>query len=297
MAFVEIYRSADLAACEQRALVLDALAIPAQITVEGGVFALQVPEEARAAALGQLAMHEAENRARDMPPPRPRLHAHAWLGAAGYALTMFGIAWLAGGHATGADWYGAGALRGGFAHEGEWWRPVTALTLHADAGHLAANLAFGVFFGYFAGQMLGPGIAWLSVLTAAILGNVLNGLLMPPTRSSLGASTAVFATLGLVAAWSWRRGATGGRPQWARRWAPLVAGIALLGFTGTGGENTDVLAHLAGFAGGVLVGIAHARWPIAQRAGPRAQLIAGVTALLTVLTAWGWAILGTSGVS
>src|SRR5690606_15007314 len=103
------------------------------------------------------------------------------------------------------------------------------------------NLAFGVVFGHFAGQMLGPGVAWLTILVAAAAGNLLDSLLMPPQSASLGASTAVFATLGLVAAYSWRV-RSDPRLRWARRWAPLIAGFALLAFTGAGGENTDVVA-------------------------------------------------------
>ena len=44
---------------------------------------------------------------------------------------------------------------------GEWWRAFTALTLHADAGHLMANLLFGVLFAYPAAQLVGVGVAWL----------------------------------------------------------------------------------------------------------------------------------------
>jgi len=50
---------------------------------------------------------------------------------------------------------------------------VTALTLHVDSGHLITNLGFGMLFGYLAGQLLGPGIAWASILAAGALGNFL----------------------------------------------------------------------------------------------------------------------------
>ncbi len=63
----------------------------------------------------------------------------------------------------------------------------------------------------------------------------------------------VFALLGLLAAYAWRRRADSGE-RWAYRWAPLIAGVFLLGFTGVGGENTDVLAHLTGFITGSATG-------------------------------------------
>ena len=82
----------------------------------------------------------------------------------------------------------------------------------------------------------------------------------------------MFATLGLLAAYAWRRRRDQG-DRWAYRWAPLVAGVILLGFMGAGGERTDVLAHLTGFAMGALAGVVHAcsRYPAAPwRSGSRA---------------------------
>jgi hypothetical protein len=87
----------------------------------------------------------------------------------------------------------------------------------------------------------------------------------------------------MLAAYAWRqRASDGGR--WAYRWAPLVAGIILLGFTGAGGERTDVLAHLTGFAMGALAGVAHAAWRCPR--GRAAQAVAGLAALLVIAGAW-----------
>jgi membrane associated rhomboid family serine protease len=154
---------------------------------------------------------------------------------------MLLVGYLAGRAAFGYDWLDAGALLTGATRAGEFWRAVTALTLHLDVGHLLANLGFGTVFGLLAGQLLGPGVAWASVLAAAATANLLNAFIQPVTHSSVGASTAVFATLGLLSAYAWRKRAGQG-DRWAYRWAPLVAGVILLGFTGAGGERTDVLA-------------------------------------------------------
>ena len=138
-------------------------------------------------------------------------------------------------------------------------------------------------FGLLAGQLLGPGIAWASVLAAAAAANLLNAFIQPVTHSSVGASTAVFATLGLLSAYAWRKRAGQG-DRWAYRWAPLVAGVILLGFTGAGGERTDVLAHLTGFAMGALAGVAHASWRSPR--GAVAQVAAGLLSLALVGVAW-----------
>jgi hypothetical protein len=87
----------------------------------------------------------------------------------------------------------------------------------------------------------------------------------------------------LLAAYAWRRRRDQG-DRWAYRWAPLIAGVILLGFTGAGGERTDVLAHLTGFAMGLLAGVAHASWRIPR--GTVAQVVAGVLAIAVIAGAW-----------
>ncbi len=93
----------------------------------------------------------------------------------------------------------------GLIREGEWWRAVTALGLHADAVHLAGNMVFGIVFGFLAGELLGWGLAWFGMLLAGALGNALNAFVQAPGHTSIGASTAVFATLGILAAYTWKR--------------------------------------------------------------------------------------------
>jgi rhomboid protease GluP len=285
---VEIFRSFWRSACEERGFVLHAVGIPSQVVWLGRAWALVVPVEQRPAALAQLERYEHENPPRRGPMAVEPLHRGAWLGSAAYAAVLLVVGHLAGGLAFDADWLDAGALVAGPTRAGEFWRAVTALTLHLDVGHLLANLGFGVVFGLLAGQLLGSGVAWATVLGAASAANLLNAFLQPPTHSSVGASTAVFATLGLLAAYSWRRRRDPG-DRWAYRWAPLVAGVILLGFTGAGGERTDVLAHLSGFAVGTLAGVAHATLRVPR--GRTAQWVSGGLARTALARAW-WLALG-----
>ena len=106
----------------------------------------------------------------------------------------------------------------------------------------------------------------------------------------MGASTAVFTALGLLVAYSWRLRLL--MPQgWASRLAPLVAGAVLLGWFGTAGEGTDIVAHVLGFAFGCLLGVA-AALPRVQAALERMpQWVAGVAALAQLGIAWTCAIL------
>jgi membrane associated rhomboid family serine protease len=159
------------------------------------------------------------------------------------------------------DAFDVGELDAARVQAGQWWRAWTALTLHVDGPHLAANLAAGVWFGYLAARQMGAGSAWLLTVTGAGIANLLEGLLGPADHTSVGASTAVFAALGAMSAFSWRERLPL-RQHWGRRWGPLVAGVILLGWTGSAGEGTDVIAHLAGFAVGAVLGATVALPPL-----------------------------------
>jgi len=285
----EVYRSRDQAACEHRAFVLRAVGIEHAIFVSEPWFVLFVPENKAHEALEHLGRYDAELSA-PVPPPKPLvLHEHAWVSVLAYAFVLVILAYFAGAGTGGADWFEAGALTPSAIARGEPWRLVTALTLHADIGHLLGNLAFGGLFGYFAAQLVGAGSAWLSILLGGVLGNALDSALMLPGHTTIGASTAVFATLGMVAAYAWRQH-TGAAKKWAHRWAPLIAAAALLAFTGTGGERTDVLAHLTGFASGALVGLLHALDPTRKLLARVPQWLAALVAVVLLAGAWAWAL-------
>jgi len=254
-----------------------------------GEFLLQVDQADAAYALRHLLQYEAENRAPPPPPPPPYIYPHAWVGCVVYVAVLLGVAAALSHGIARLDAFDVGELDAARVQAGQWWRAWTALTLHLDGPHLAANLLAGVWFGYLAATQIGAGSAWFLSVTAAALANLIEGLLAPPGHRSVGASTAVFAALGAMSAFSWReRFAT---PQrWARRWGPLIAGVILLGWTGSAGEGTDVVAHLGGFAVGALFG-ATVALPRLQRALRRTpQWLAGLATLLSLLIAWGCAL-------
>jgi rhomboid protease GluP len=285
--WVAVFSSRRRHECHERGLVLDALGIPNSI-VDGPVRAavLLVPAADAARARRELASFEHENRP---PPPVPPLRpVDSGSGfAAGYVAVLLVVFYGQVVNAFGVDFVAAGSLAGDAVRDGEWWRVITALTLHADAGHLVANLVFGVFFGVYAGQYLGSGMAAMLTLLAAAVGNALDALLLSPEHRAIGASTAVFACLGLVATWIFRQ-QTRAVVGWARRYAPLVGAAVLLAYIGTGDENTDVVAHFTGFVGGVLVALlaslAAARgWFPARREAGAAAATLGIITLAWIL--------------
>ena len=285
-----VFESRNRRSCSDRALVLAALQIPHQLVDDGQSCALIVPAEYSARAVEELRLYEEEN---PPSPPRPRkkvVYQDALPGVVAYVLIVCAVAWLAGYSIFGANWFAAGRVDGSLIRDGEWWRTITALTLHSGVRHLLGNLVFGVFFGIFAGRLLGSGIAWLAVVVAAALGNTANTLLLDSAHRSIGASTAVFATLGLLAGYVWR-GQLMAQDRWSTRFGPVVGGLALLMFTGTGDENTDIGAHLMGFVCGFGVGMlltVLGRMP----APVRIQYAAGCTAIGLVALAWLLALQG-----
>jgi len=279
-----VFESRNRRACSDRALVLASLQIPYEMVEDIAGCALIVPAEFSAQAMDELRLYDQEN-----PPRRPRkvrtfAHQNALPGVIAYIILISAVAWLAGLSYFGQDWLGAGRIDGALIRAGEWWRTVTALTLHAGLRHLIGNIVFGAFFGLFAGRLLGPGIAWLAIVLAGASGNALNTLLLESSHRSIGASTAVFAALGLLAGFVWRAKLMS-QERWPYRVGPIVGGFALLMYTGTGDANTDIGAHLMGFlcgmAGGMLLTLV--RDQLTQR---RWQIAGAVSAFGIVVAAW-----------
>ena len=290
-----VFESRNRAACADRALVLESLQIPYRIVDELESCALVVPAEYSAAAIEQLMQYDDENPPPVVQPATPIVYQNALPGVLAYTIVVCLVAGLAARSLFEFDWRSAGRVDGVLIRAGEWWRAVTALTLHSGIRHLVGNLIFGGLFGLFAGRLLGPGIAWLTILLAGISGNLLNTLLLDATHKSIGASTAVFAALGLVAGFVWR-GKLMAQDRWAYRVGPIVGGFALLMYTGTGGPNTDVGAHLMGFLSGLLAGVLLA--PLHFRlANDRWQRRAGTGAVVLIVFAWFMAYLTSNRVS
>jgi rhomboid protease GluP len=144
----------------------------------------------------------------------------------------------------------------------EWWRCLTALYLHADGSHLVANILSGGGFALILCKLYGGPVTWALILLAGAIGNACTAAIYYPVdHFSIGASTAVFAGLGILTAtgmaMSLRLGKSAlGLPSWL---LPLLSGLTLLGFLGVGESDNfvrkiDIMAHLNGFIVGILLG-------------------------------------------
>lgn len=272
------------------ALVLDARGVPCSLEQpEPARWEIRVPRERLGQAVEEISRYEEKNRGwpPPLPPPRPMVeNTLSTLSVLLLLATFHNVVRLdfilPGG--VRPDWLGAGSARAGLILGGDWWRIVTSLTLHSDVSHLLGNLSIGGVFVFLLCRELGSGLAWSLILAAGGLGNLANALVQPASHNSVGASTAVFGTVGILAATS----AVRHRHYLQRRWGlPVAAAMSLLVVLGSEGKNTDLGAHFFGFVAGIPIGLL-AELLIARRGHPGAILNAllALTAGLTVAVAW-----------
>jgi len=267
-------------------LVLASAGIPRRLVQRAGAFELVVLARDAAAARAALDAYDAE-RAPVPDPPAPDLGPSALGMAFGALLLAFFV--VAGGWDAGRPtrWLSAGSASAELILRGQWWRTVTALTLHADVLHLAGNVVASLLFVSAVGRWLGAGLGGALILACSASANLLVAAVHRAAYVSIGASTATFAALGILAGLQlvrrWRHGV---RRRYA--WLPLGAGLGLYAMLGVG-EHADILAHLFGLGlgavGGTAVAAAGVRAP-----GWLAQVAIGVGVLGVLAACWALAL-------
>ena len=284
----EAGRYRRLNAARERALVVAALELPYWIEREKNDWVLFVQAGDLEVVSKELAAFETEVKARPskraiLPQekiPTFSLYLATWLLGGVFAAQQFAP----------GSWIERGSADGAAILHGEWWRTITALTLHADGSHIIANLATGLLFALFVISRLGTGIGWLAILLSGALGNALNSWgYRGEEHISIGASTACFGALGILVGAEllsrWRDHEE--RSRW-QLIIPLGAGLGLLAYLGAGdGERTiDYMAHGWGFAAGFVEGIAALALRAKERAPRWLQLAAGGATLVLLALAW-----------
>lgn len=269
-------------------VVLAAAGIPAQTRRVGSVWQIFVPAPKAMAARAHVREFQVENPGHRRKAPLVIDLGPSPIGvvSAAVLLGMHGASFLGPGREY---WIQHGRASAWFILDGELWRTVTALTLHADAAHVAGNAA-GLFV--FAGavcRMLGGGVGLLAVLGSGFLGNLMNALYRGGPHASIGASTAVFGAVGILAGMQLiRRFDWGGDRR--RFWLPLGAAVAILAMVGVSAES-DFLAHLFGMLAGLglgagLTALRRDPWSVAV------QRVSFVAVPLIVAASWAAALTG-----
>ena len=184
-------------------------------------------------------------------PERLRLRA-VWLAAAAIVATW--VAALAIGVDAAApspgELIGLGGNYAPRTRDGQWWRLLTAATVHAGAVHLAINAAALLVLGTLLEQRLGA-LATVAVLLGATLTASAASLAWSPYTVSVGASGALSGVCGALAV----ELARGDWPRTRR----LVVAAAVAAFLAWGlvlaaiSDGVDHAAHGAGLAAGVAI--------------------------------------------
>jgi len=281
-----VYQSRTRKPCVDAAFVLESVGIPSEVLPWEGHFLLIVRPEKVADSKQQLDQYFLENSRKEEreSPGLPGL-----LRGLPAALVYVSILLLVDSgpnyNLLTLDLSEIGSANAGLIRQGEWWRAVTALTLHANFPHLLGNIVFGLVLGLFAGQILGAGLAWFSILLAGVLGNIVSAFIQSPSHTSIGASTAVFAALGIVAAhtWSTRHNRL---YRGIRRWTPVIGGMMLLSLLGGPGERIDVISHITGFISGGLLGAFYGTFGSRLRVRETYQVALGIAAIAILIGSW-----------
>ena len=292
----EVGRFPRLKAARERGLVVAAMDLPYWIEREDGAWVLFVEENARGQAAAALAEFEAEEQARvHVQKPEPLVIPKLALALTLVAMVIFYRM------QTGAN---PVLIKRGVAVDarilhGEWWRCFTALTLHGSVEHLVSNLGLAVFAFAFAFSRFGTGAGLLGTVLGGAMGNLLNAFAhAAKPHVSLGSSTALFASLGLLAggelAARLMHRAT--RTGW-QLLVPVGAGLAFLSLYGGAGSNrdgtpimdtgnVDLMAHLFGLVAGVVLG--SVLFAAGLRRGARAwvQAVCGGAVIVVLAAAW-----------
>lgn len=292
---VPVHRSRMREECVEFGMVLESQGVPYEIEFLGGGWAVLVPANFEAAARREVeafraerheVQQEDETERRESDSIARRRPSSAWMSGVVYGSMLLGLHGIQASQWQGVDWTRAGATGGRWISRGEWWRAFTALTLHADVPHVVGNAALGGLFVALLARASGTGVAWLTFVLAGGLGNYVNAWVRGPYRSSIGASTAVFGVLGALVAWQFMVQRESTRRDRIRRWAPIVFGVTLLAYLGSGDETTDVLSHLFGFLAGALLGVLDGHFLARRRVGTSWQRTALGTALGLLVVAW-----------
>ena len=283
----EISRHRQRREAEERGLVLLAMGIEYWILRRDGENALCVEERNRGNALRELEKFEADHETKSFE--------HAGFSGKTSSLSLFVFGWVMAmfflaQQIAPAWWMDKGDAANGAILRGQWWRAITALTLHADMEHIVANIATGLLFAAFLVPLLGTGVAWFAIVLSGALGNFLNAwFYRHEEHASIGASTAVFGALGILVAWQVAARLMAIRKF--RAWeliVPIGAGLALLGYLGAGDAHarTDFMAHFWGFVAGALFGAIIAVFRLEKRMPCAGQRALAALALMLPVAAW-----------
>lgn len=254
---VEVGFYADAKKGFDHGLVAIAMGVPYWLMPAEAGFRLMVPPEQAGFVQEQLAKYDRESAGW---PPRPLEAKSAHKKLELFLPLLWALAVMASFWAQGMwpAWTSNGAMDARAVFERrELWRAATALFLHGDLGHLVSNLLSGIFVFSAVLTTMGRRRGVVLLALSSITGNLLAAAMHHTTEyRSVGASTAVFAALGLLTGRAVRVMIGSAHPRrWRAMFVPMAAGLTVLALYGAGEQRVDVIAHVTGFAAGLVGGL------------------------------------------
>jgi len=248
---------------------------------ENAGWSLLVSPQDSERAFRSLRLYQKENRGRNVTHPLPWVEERFdWL-SLGWAALLIMIHWLA---SVKPAIYSAGILNSNEVRIGQWWRLLTAITLHKDVAHLAGNLSIGIVLIGLAMGRYGSGTGSLAAFVAGICGNLACMFISQGPFEALGASGMVMGALGLLAARSLSP-TPGDRLPWHRHLAGFGAAMLLFIMFGLD-PGASKSAHLGGFVGGLGLGILLSMLPHKFYHSRSLNAVAGM--ILAAMVAGSW---------
>ena len=139
--------------------------------------------------------------------------------------------------------------------DGQWWRLLSAMWLHAHPLHLAVNALFLWQFGWYVERLLGPVVFLIVYLLAGVVATAVSLQFQASNGVNVGASGAIFGLIGVlltVAMTSRGRGSLGEMVAELRPKLILIVVVNLI--LGVLVQGIDNAAHIGGLAGGLVLG-------------------------------------------
>lgn len=273
-------------------LLFYAMNIPFEVKSKDNMRLIIVPEKERRNALFQIYCYRRENLLtfKDLDSDVEEMDYFSYYSIVFvffcfYIFQMFGI------KISSLNLIEKGALSVIGIKNGEWYRVVTALTLHSDFLHILSNAFFGGLITYFVLKRVGRGIGWFLILLSGIAGNTISVFIHSESYVSIGSSTACFGSLGIL---------TIERILYSDKtilkiknsiFLPFASSLAFLGLFGAS-PDSDIFAHLFGYISGLLIGFLYLFLNKKIQLNVRlVNILAGCLTISVIIISWLMAII------
>ncbi len=189
---------------------------------------------------------------------------------------------------TGGQLLAVGGQFGPSFAEGEWWRALTHMFLHAGPLHLAFNMWAFYSVGPLTERIFGNK-AFLAIYVLSGIGGTLTSLAWSPMSVGVGASGAIFGVYGALLAFVLLHRGVFPVEYLAQQRNSIIGFIGYNVVFGLSQKNTDMAAHAGGLVTGALVGAALGR-DVLNPSGHLARRLSGAMGVVALLLFAGYSV-------